>query len=277
MIWKLSLRIFFGFTDHPSIRKQSLSDILHRQHHSILPKGNLLPDSYLKAMKIVEHYLVKLIIYEVCPNDCIIFRGNFSELRKCPKCNANRYKSKESKCVPVRTFHYLPIGPRLRRLFATSNLAELVQEHGGVSPSSILFDLHDSSLWKLAYSNSGVFEGDNRGILFSLCTDGVNPFSHLRCNYSMWPIVFIFQKIFVMYFSMFLVGIITENGKKEAKNIHPYLEVLVDELLSLTNAKMYDSYRQADFKLKSEILFYVLDYPGVGKVFNVHGAGSLMV
>ena len=37
---------------------------------------------------------------------------------------------------------------------------------------------------------------------------------------------------------------------------------------------MYDSYRQADFKLKSEILFYVLDYPGVGKVFNVPGAGS---
>ena len=73
---------------------------------------------------------------------------------------------------------------------------------------------------------------------------------------------------------MFLVGIVPGNGKKEAKNIHPYLEVLVDELLSLTNAKMYDSYRQSDFKLKSEILFYVLDYPGVRKVFNVHGAGS---
>ena len=48
---------FLWFTDHPSISKQALSDILHRQHHSILPKGNLLPDSYLKAMKIVEHYL----------------------------------------------------------------------------------------------------------------------------------------------------------------------------------------------------------------------------
>ena len=68
---------FLRFTDHPSISKQALSDILHQQHHSIIPKGNLLPDSYLKAMKIVEHYLVKPIIYEVCPNDCIIFRGNF--------------------------------------------------------------------------------------------------------------------------------------------------------------------------------------------------------
>ena len=185
-------------------------------------------------MKIVEHYLVKPIIYQVCPNDCIIFHGNFSELRKCPKCNANH---KELKYVPVRTFHYLPIGSRLRRLFGTSNLAELLQEHGGVPPSSILFDLHDSPLSKLDYSDSGVFEGDNRGISFSLCTDGVNPFSHLRCNYSIWRIVLIFQKIFVMYFSMFLIGIIPENGKKEAKNIHPYLEVLVDELLSLTNAK----------------------------------------
>ena len=213
----------------------------------------------------------------MCPNDCIIFRDNFCELHKCPKCNANRYKSK-SKCVPVRTFYYLPIGPRLRRLFGTSNLAQLVQEHGGITPSSILFDLHDSPLWKSAYSDSGVFEGDKRGISFSLCTDGVNPFSQVRCNYSMWPVVLnllnLPKNIRHAFFNMFLVGIIPGNGSKEASNIHPYLQILVDELLSISNAKMYDSYRHADFKLKTEILFYVLDYPGVGKVFNVHGAGS---
>ena len=48
----------------------------------------------------------------------------------------------------------------------------------------------------------------------------------------------------------------------------------MDELLSLSNSQIYDAYRQADFNMKVEILFYVLDYPGVGKVFNVHGAGS---
>ena len=125
-------------------------------------------------------------------------------------------------------------------------MAQLVQEHGGITPSSILFDLHDSPLWKSAYSDSGVFEGDKRGISFSLCTDGVNPFSHLRCNYSMWPVVLnllnLPKNIRHAFFNMFLVGIIPGNGSKEASNVHPYLEILVDELLSISNAKMYDSY-----------------------------------
>ena len=34
-----------------------------------------------------------------------------------------------------------------------------------------------------------MFEGDSRGISLGLCTGGVNPFSHLRCSYSMLPIV----------------------------------------------------------------------------------------
>ena len=37
---------------------------------------------------------------------------------------------------------------------------------------------------------------------------------------------------------------------------------------------MYDAYAQANFKLKVEVLFHILDYPVVGKVFNVHVAGS---
>ena len=266
------------FTDHPSMSKQALTDILYLQHHSILPEGNLLPDSYCKAIRMIKGYLVEPIVYDVCPNDCIIFRCTFSDLDKCPKCNANRYKSGGSSSIPVRTFHYLPLGPRLKRLFGISNLAQLLQEHGRVPSSSSLFDLHDSPSWKNAYSDSGIFQGDSRGISFSLCSDGVNPFSHLRCNYSMWPIVLnllnLPRRIRHQFNNMFLVGIIPANGKKEAHTIHRYLEVLVDKMLSLSNAKIYDAYKQANFDLKIEVLIYILDYPGVGKLFNIHGAGS---
>ena len=37
---------------------------------------------------------------------------------------------------------------------------------------------------------------------------------------------------------------------------------------------MSDAYAQASFKLNVEVLFHILDCLGVGKVFNVHGAGS---
>ena len=67
------------------------------------------------------------------------------------------------------------------------------------------------------------------------------------------------------------MGIIPGNGRKEAYSIHPYLEVFVDEMIQLSNAKLQDAYKH-DFKV--EILLYILDNPGVGKVFNMHGAGS---
>ena len=64
------------------------------------------------------------------------------------------------------------------------------------------------------------------------------------------------------------------NGRQEAKNIQPYLEILVDELIALSNATVFDAYQQTDFKLKVEIFLHILDYPGIGKVFNVTGSGT---
>jgi hypothetical protein len=31
-----------------------------------------------------------------CPNDCILFRNEYSDLDKCPKCNASRYKLRDN-------------------------------------------------------------------------------------------------------------------------------------------------------------------------------------
>ena len=42
-------QFFEWFTDHPATSKQALSNMLHMQHNSILPEGNLLPDSYASA------------------------------------------------------------------------------------------------------------------------------------------------------------------------------------------------------------------------------------
>lgn len=37
---------FEWFTAHPGTSKESLSRVLHMQHHSILPSDNMLPDNY---------------------------------------------------------------------------------------------------------------------------------------------------------------------------------------------------------------------------------------
>ena len=65
------------------------------------------------------------------------------------------------------------------------------------------------------------------------------------------------------------------NGKREPKNVHPYLEVVVDELIELSGSKMFDAYKQASFGFKVKLLNYVLDYPGLNKIFCASGSGAL--
>lgn len=64
------------------------------------------------------------------------------------------------------------------------------------------------------------------------------------------------------------------NGTKEPKSVSPYLEVVVDELLGLSNAKLFDAYQKAPFHLKVELFLYILDYPGINEVFGVSGSGA---
>ena len=72
-----------------------------------------------------------------------------------------------------------------------------------------------------------VFQGDQRGLAFSICADGVNPFSHNRVCYSMWPVVLTLlnlpRVIRQSFANLLLVGIIPAgDGGKEAKNLIPY-------------------------------------------------------
>ena len=77
-----------------------------------------------------------------------------------------------------------------------------------------------------------------------------------------------------MFGNLWLVGTIPGNGTKEPNTSDPYLSILVDELLSITNKEVSDAYQDAPFKMKVDILMYILDYPGISKVFNVMGANA---
>ncbi len=267
------VQYFLWFTSHPGTSKEALSDILYMQHHTLLPPNNLLPDSYESALKLIESLLIQPITFHVCPNDCVIFRGAYSSLTECPVCHSPRFKDS----IPLRWFIYLPLGPRLERMFGTPNLAKIVQCHA-TSNGPAMYDIHQSPAWKAAYSIEGIFGGDDRGVALGLCTDGVNPFSHHHVSYSMWPIMISLlnlpRHMRNVFGNLVLMGIIPGNGTKEAKTLNPYLNVLVDELLYISNATIYDSYQEAPFQVKVSILHYILDYPGICKVFHVCGSGA---
>lgn len=49
------------------------------------------------------------------------------------------------------------------------------------------------------------------------------------------------------------VGIIPANEHKEPKNVDPYLELLVNELMYLTGAELFDAYQKAPFTFKVKL------------------------
>jgi len=62
-----------------------------------------------------------------CPNDCILYKKEFEDLKKCPKCGSSWYKQKrnnedngqiEKEGSTLKVVWYLPIVPKLKRLFA---------------------------------------------------------------------------------------------------------------------------------------------------------------
>lgn len=156
----------------------------------------------------------------------------------------------------------------------------MLQEHA-LPPDmgDLMTDIFDSPKWKAAYAPDGLFQGDPRGLSVQLSTDGVNPFSANKICYSMWPImlsVLNWPKVCRNLFeNVMLVGVIPSNGKGEAKSVDPYLEVVVDEIMTLSENLFYDGYRDEQFCFRVHLHNYVLDYPGLKKVFCCSGAGAL--
>ena len=263
-----SLAILFSwFSAFPGISKQAFNQLFHILHYFILPSGNSLPATYTDAYSIIRHLLATVEDYDCCPNDCILYRGPHANSTHCPICGEERYMDKT---IPKKRFKYIPLLPRIQRYFKNKNISKLLQDHMTQPATADVHDIHQTSTWKEWYGESGVFQGDSRGLALALCTDGTNPYSKEKNAYSMWPITTSFLNLPSSLRSstgfLELVGIIP--GRKEPKSTDTYLQVLVDELQDMNGTRVYDAYRECWFELRVELLLHILDYPGQNKVFH---------
>ena len=269
--------LFTWFCSHPGISKEAFGRLLYLLHSYILPPGNKLPNSYGSARTVIKDYLSPIQHYDCCVNDCIIFRdcakGKFGNLNTCPDCGSSRYQPGTK--ISQKQFKYIPLGPRFKRMFADKKVSEIIQSHDIVKEqyAEKVSDIHQSPAWKSKYDANGPFHGDPRGVCLALCTDGTNPFSKEKVSYSMWPIMLsvlnLPPHIRNVHGSKVLAGIVP--GKSEPKNLDPYIEILVDEIMCLNGSLFFDAYKEEEFKIKFDIMMHVLDYPGQSKLFHCGG------
>ena len=124
----------------------------------LLPKPNFVHTNTYEVKKVISPLTMGVERIHACPNHCIIYRGKYEKLEKCPTCGARRYKlnrdvdegtsngkkrkkgapdpSEEDTClgidenkrrIPALVMWYLNPIDRLRSIFANPILAKLMR------------------------------------------------------------------------------------------------------------------------------------------------------
>ena len=99
-----------------------------------LSKDNELPDSRYETKKVLCPLGLEVQKIQACPNDYILYRGEYEDLNACPVCGALRYKIRRVdpddvegehpwKRVPAKVMWYAPIIPQLKRMFRNMEAA----------------------------------------------------------------------------------------------------------------------------------------------------------
>ena len=84
----------------------------------LLPTSNILPRTYREVSLIMKEIGMEYQSIDACPNDHIIYYGQYALENECPRCQISRYRTdKVSKKLPRKFLRYIPIIPCFQRLF----------------------------------------------------------------------------------------------------------------------------------------------------------------
>ncbi|KAJ9539147.1 hypothetical protein OSB04_031880 [Centaurea solstitialis] len=148
----------------------SLLEILREMY----PDDNEFPVSLYHAKRLMCPMGVEAERIHTCPNDCILYR-NEKTFNKWP---------------PAKLLWYLPIVPRLKRLFANAKDAKLLRWHAEErKKDGKIGYVTDSPQWRNINSDFEDFGEKVRNIRFGLSSDGINPFGNMSSRHSTWPVL----------------------------------------------------------------------------------------
>ena len=246
----------------------------------MLPKVNSLPSNEYHASKILKQLGLAYETIHCCPGPraCILFSGEeYANLIECPKCGAQRYKQVGKSLVPRRVLRWFPLIPRLQRMYSTPLQASYMtwhQWHG--SEDGVMRGACDSYQWKFVnWRWHDEFSFEPRNLRLGLATDGVNPFSIKRSNWSTWPVLILNYNLppWMTTKKHFVMLSLIIPGKKSvtSEDFDVYLQPLLEELKILwstgvptEDAAMYMDSRR--FNLKAILLWTMHDFPAYGVV-----------
>ncbi|CAH9133258.1 unnamed protein product [Cuscuta epithymum] len=243
----------------------------------MLPMGNELPDSTYQAKKILCPMGLEVEKIHVCPNDCVLYRKEYKNLKQCPRCGTSRYKVKTSvhdtkNGPPAKVLWYLPIVPRFKRLFANAKDAKSLTWHADQrKEDGMLRHPADSPQWKNIDNVFPDFGCESRNLRLGLCTDGINPFGKMNSQHSTWPVLLVIYNLapwLCMKRKYMIMSLLISGPKQPGNDIDVYLAPLIEDLKMLWDegVPVFDAYRHESFTLHAMVYCTINDFPAYGNL-----------
>ncbi|XP_074560392.1 uncharacterized protein LOC141816527, partial [Curcuma longa] len=249
---------------------------------SMLPESNNLPSNLYKTKKQLSNLGLGYKKIDACVNNCILYYEEYKDYKECPICFHPRYKLRKPgvrKVVPFHVLRYLPLIPRLKRLYASTYTCEHMTWHvkNQCVDGKMAHPSHGEA-WKHFDRTYSSFASDPRNVRLGLCTDGFSPFGHQSTPYSCWPVIITVYNLppwMCMQKPFMFLNMVIPGPKSPGKNIDVFLRPLIDELRELwtTGVKTYDVCSKQNFQMKAALLWTISDFPAYAMLsgWSTHG------
>ena len=163
--------------------------------------------------------------------------------------------------------HYLPLIPRLQRLYALADTAKNMRWHKQIhNADGILRHPSDGEAWKHFDLTYPQFAADPRNVRLGLCSDGFSPFGLGATPYSCWPVIVtpynLPPEMCMTFPYMFLTCIIPGPRNPKSK-IDMYLQPLIEELqeLWISGVPTFDASTSQNFQMHASLMWTIGDFP----------------
>lgn len=245
----------------------------------MLPEGDKLPGNFYETKKSLKRLALPKVKIDACKNHCMLFYKLDSKLTHCMYCNESRYKTSGLSKVPNLVLTYLPIVPRLQRLYMSKKMSkEMTWHKDHQTKPGVMVHPSDGAAWKYFDMVHPDFAFEARNVRLGLCTDGFNPNNSNSNPYSLWPV---FLTIYNLPPWMSLkdahvkLALVIPGRKSPGQNLDVFLRPLIDDLKMLytEGALTYDAYRKNNFEMRAILLWTVSNFPAYAMLsgWSTHG------
>ncbi|KAG8370027.1 hypothetical protein BUALT_Bualt14G0075000 [Buddleja alternifolia] len=236
----------------------------------MLPNGAKLSENLYKTKKQLSKLGLGYEKIDACVNNFILYYKENKDRRECPFCCLPRYKPGKSgsrKQVPFKVLRFLPLIPRLQRLYASSYTCEHMSWHARNHSEDDMAHPSHGEAWRHFDRTHLSFASDPRNVRLGLCTDGFSPFGNSSIPYFCWPVIITVYNLppwMCMQKPFMFLNMVIPGPKSPEKNIDVFLRPLIDELKTLwtSGVETYDVYNKQNFDMRAALMWTITDFPG---------------